>query len=469
MQYDQPSADSSQPSVKDRPDAEQVAASLKKLIEGHKLADAVSTFARLRPADQADVVSLLSHEQQTALLSKLQPADLGVLIEALGPERSVPLSRDMDAEQLSQVLDETSPPAAADLLRALPAEVATTALERMEVAEDVAPLLEYDDHDAGGLMTPEFVALRDTMTVTQAMTFIRGWAEHTQRAPADIHFVFVVDYRDVLRGGLTLAQLVLAQPDQRIVQFMDKELISVADDTDQEQAARLMERYNIRNLPVVNRSNVLVGVLKLEDMVDVLEDEATEDMYRMVGVGEEEKALGPFWRSVRNRLPWLIVNLGTAMVAGAVVTMFQSTIAQVIALAAFLPVIAGQGGIAGTQTLTLIVRSLALGDVSPANAKRLLLKEIGLGLVHGLVLGLLAGVIAYAWKGNVYLGLVVGVAMLANLVVAGVSGVVVPLGMRAMRLDPALSSAVAVTTVTDVIGFLVYLGLASATIALLVG
>lgn len=266
-----------------------------------------------------------------------------------------------------------------------------------------------------------------------------------------------------------MAQLVLAQPDQRIVQFMDKELISVADDTDQEQAARLMERYNIRNLPVVNRSNVLVGVLKLEDMVDVLEDEATEDMYRMVGVGEEEKALGPFWRSVRNRLPWLIVNLGTAMVAGAVVTMFQSTIAQVIALAAFLPVIAGQGGIAGTQTLTLIVRSLALGDVSPANAKRLLLKEIGLGLVHGLVLGLLAGVIAYAWKGNVYLGLVVGVAMLANLVVAGVSGVVVPLGMRAMRLDPALSSAVAVTTVTDVIGFLVYLGLASATIALLVG
>ena len=237
---------------------------------------------------------------------------------------------------------------------------------------------------------------------------------------------------------------------------------------DQEQAARLMERYKLHSLPVVNHSNVLVGVLKLENMVDVLEDEATEDMYRMIGVGEEEKALGPFWRSVRSRLPWLIVNLGTALLAGAVVTMFESTLAQLIALAAFLPVIAGQGGIAGTQTLTLIVRSLALGDVAPSNAKRLLVKETGLGLVHGLVLGLLVGVIAYVWMGNGYLGLVVGVSMLANLIVAGVSGVVVPLGMRALRIDPALSSAVAVTTMTDVLGFLVYLGLASLTISLLV-
>jgi magnesium transporter len=226
-----------------------------------------------------------------------------------------------------------------------------------------------------------------------------------------------------------------------------------------------MKRYNIHRLPVVNRSNVLVGVLKLENMMDVLEEEATQDMYRMVGVGEEEKALDPFWRSVRSRLPWLIVNLGTAMLAGLVVTLFQSTIVQMIALAAFLPVIAGQGGIAGTQTLTLIVRSLALGDVSPTDAKRLLLKEVGLGLVHGLALGLLVAVIAYLWKGNAVLALVVGVSML---VVAGFSGVVVPLGMRAMRLDPVLSYAVAVTTMTDVIGFLVYLGLASAVITYLV-
>jgi magnesium transporter len=161
----------------------------------------------------------------------MQPAGLGVLIEVLGPERAVSLSQEMDVEQLSQVLDETSP-SAADLLRALPVEVANSTLERMEVAEEVAPLLEYDDHDAGGLMTPEFVALRDTMTVTQAMDMIRNWAGQTQHAPEDIHFIFVVDYRDVLKGGLSLAQLVLAEPGQLVLQLMDWELISVADDTD---------------------------------------------------------------------------------------------------------------------------------------------------------------------------------------------------------------------------------------------
>ncbi|MDA0770070.1 MAG: magnesium transporter [Chloroflexi bacterium] len=468
MQQDQASEDKSQPTVRERPTAEQVAATIRELIEGQQASEAVATLLGQRPADQADVVTRLSHDYQLVLLAQMQPMDMGVLIEALGPDRAVGLYRDMSTEQLSQVLDETSLSAAADLLRALPVEVAANTLEQMEVAESVAPLLEYDDNDAGGLMTPEFVALRDTMTVTQSMTFIREWAEQTQRAPEDIHFIFVVDYRDVLRGGLTLGQLVLARPNQRVVQLMDKEFISVADDTDQEQAARLMGRYHIHSLPVVNPQNVLVGVLRMEDMVDVLEDEATEDMYRMIGVDEEEKALGPFWRSVSSRLPWLVVNLGTAMLAGAVVTMFQSTIAQVIALAAFLPVIAGQGGIAGTQSLTLIVRSLALGEVSPSDTKRLVIKEVSLGLVHGLALGLLVGLIAYIWQGNAFLALVVGISMLANLVVAGFSGVVVPLSMRAMRLDPALSSAVAVTTMTDVVGFLVYLGLASASIAYLV-
>lgn len=179
--------------------------------------------------------------------------------------------------------------------------------------------------------------------------------------------------------------------------------------------------------------------------------------------------MGPFWRSVGGRLPWLCVNLATAMLAGFIVTLFQSTLVQAVALAAFLPVIAGQGGIAGTQTLTLIVRSLALGEISSDNGRRLLAKEIGLGLVHGVALGALAGIVALVWKGSEYLALVVAVAMLANLVVAGASGVLVPLGFRALRIDPALASAVAVTTFTDVIGFLVYLGLAALLIRLIVG
>ena len=193
-----------------------------------------------------------------------------------------------------------------------------------------------------------------------------------------------------------------------------------------------MERYDIRSLPVVDDEGKLVGIVQVEEVIDVFEEEATEDMYRMIGVRETEESLGPFWRSVRNRLPWLCVNLGTAVFAGFIVSLFESTMARAAVLAIFLPVIAGQGGIAGTQTLTLIVRSIALGHVSSGNTRQLLFKEIGLGMVHGAALGALVGVIAFIWKGSEYLALVVALAMASNLIVAGVSGVLVPLGFKGL-------------------------------------
>ena len=440
---------------------------IRELLENEMVAEAVVRFFRLRPPDQADVMAQLSRESQAELLSRLTPTSLSTIIEELEPEEAVVLSQGMEPEHLSQVLDQTSPDVAADVLRGLPEDVASETLEHMEEAQDVAPLLEYEDDDAGGLMTSEVIALRDTMTVTQAMAFVRRWARELD--PADVSHLFVVDHDDVLKGGITLAQLVLAMPNQRVSLLMHPDVISVPAETDQEECARLMERYDLRNLPVADHSGRLVGVLKLEDMVAVLQDEATEDMFRMIGVGEVERPLGPFWRSVRGRLPWLCVNLGTAILAGLVITLFQSTMARAVVLAAFLPVIAGQGGIAGTQTLTLIVRSFALGEISSANAKRLIAKEVGLGLVHGVALGLLVGIIALVWKGSEYLALVVGVAMFLNLVVASVTGVLVPLGFKALRIDPALASAVAVTTVTDVVGFLVFLGFASAAIGLITG
>lgn len=454
-------------SIQEPDDVERVAAWLKELLEGDAVSEAVVRLSRLRSRDQADVIAHLAPELQTRLLDRLTPENVGEIIEELEPGEAVELSQDMRPEQLSQVLDETSPDVAADVLRGLPQDMAARTLERMEEAGDVVPLLEYEDEAAGGLMTPELIALRDSMTVAQAMAFVRRFAEDLD--PEDVSHLFVVDSAGVLKGGIGLAQLVLARPHQLISLLMDTNIISVPVETDQEQCARLMERYDIRRLPVVDSEDKLVGVLILEDMIDVFEDEATEDMYRMIGVHRREEALGPFWRSVRNRLPWLCVNLGTAILAGLVITMFQSTLGQVVALAAFLPVIAGQGGIAGTQTLTLIVRSLALGEIGSGSAKRLLAKETALGLVHGLVLGVMVGVIVLAWHGSEYLALVVGLAMVSNMIVAGISGVLVPLGLRALRIDPALASAVAVTTMTDVIGFLIYLGLATLAIELITG
>ena len=446
-------------------DLDRAAESIRQLLEQDIGLEAMTRFSRLRPPDQVDVLARLTRESQIELLRMLTPDRVGLIMEELEPTDAVGLSQDMEPEQLSQVLDETSPEVAADVLRGLSEEVASSTLERMEEAEGVTPLLEYEDDAAGGLMTSQFIALRDTMTVMEAMAFVRRWAQDLD--PEDFSYLFAVDLNGVLNGGISLAQLVVAKPYQHISLLLSPDVLSVPVETDQEPCARLMERYNVRNLPVVDDAGKLVGVLKLEDMVDVLEDEATEDMYRMIGVGEEEKALGHFWRSVGSRLPWLIVNLGTTVLAALVITLFQSTILRAVALVAFLPVIAGQGGIAGTQTLTLIVRSLALGEISPGSARRLLTKEVGLALVHGMALAVMVGIIALVWKGSGYLALVVAAAMIINLVVASISGVLVPLGFKSMRIDPALGSAVAVTTVTDVLGFLIYLGLASATIGLI--
>ena len=450
-------------------DVARVASILEDLADEGLITEAMVRLKRLRIADQAEALLRISPEAQVVLLAVLPSEDLGAIIEVLEVEDAVAVCEKIENSKLPEVFDAASPEIAADVLKALEPASAEDVLAEMETAPEVIPLLEYEDDDAGGLMTPEFVALRETMNVGQALDFVRLWAREVGPDPEYLHYLFVVDWDGALKGGLSLAQLVLASRSQFVSLLMDEDIISVGVETDQEEAARLMERYDIFNLPVMDDDGRLVGVVWLDDMIRVLDDEATEDMFRMIGVAEEEKALGPFWRSVRNRLPWLVVNLGTAVLAGFVITLFQSTMGQVVALAAFLPVIAGQGGIAGTQTLTLIIRSITLGEVSPANTRRLLLKELGLGLVHGLALGLVVGVIAFIWKGSEYLALVVGIAMAANLVVAGISGVIVPLGFRALRIDPALSSAVAVTTLTDVLGFLVYLGLATAAIGLIVG
>ena len=428
-------------------------------------ARAVNMFSSLLPPDQADVMSRLPRTSQVKILSWMTPRRLGMIVEELSPNDVVTISRDMDVSDISHVLDETSPDTAADVLREMPRELRAETLSTMKASNGVLPLIDYEDDDAGGHMTPQYIALNETMTVRRAIEYIRTTSSDINIS--EVTYILVVDQQNILKGGLNVSQLVTAENKDYIADVMYPNVISVSADTDQEECALIMERYNLLTLPVVDEKGRLEGIVKIEDMIYVLQEEATEDMYRMVGVAEEEKILGPFWDSVRGRLPWLCVNLATAGLAALVITLFQSTLGQVVALAAFLPVIAGQGGIVGTQTLTLVVRSMALGEISPANAKHLLLKELGLGLVHGFVLGLLAGIIVLIWHGNEYLALVVGVAMLANLCVAGVSGVVLPMSLKAAKLDPALSSAVVVTTITDVVGFLIYLGLATMAISLI--
>ena len=464
---DPPSQDQPKPTPLERPNSAQLSGVINMLMEEGLYDEAAIRSSGLLPPDQADTLSILPVEHLAALIDRISLEALAEATEELDTDAAVDVSQAIPDGILADLLDVISPHVAADVLRPLPQDVADTTLESMEAAAEVAPLMAYEDDGAVGLMTPEFIAIHETVTVSQAMSFIRTWAE--EYGAAHISQVFLVDNDGVVTGTASLSQLVLARPFQCVSLIMNRDVISVGAGTDQEEVARIMERYDIHRLPVVDHANRIVGMVVIDDIIDVFEHEATEDMFRMIGVDQGERALGPFWRSVRSRLPWLCVNLATAIAAGLVITLYQSTMIQAVALAAFLPVIAGQGGIAGTQTLTLIVRSIALGELATGNAKRLLLKEAGLGLIHGIVVGLLVAGIAFAWKGNPWLALVVGLAMTANMMVAGVSGVLVPLGLRALKIDPAVASAVAVTTATDVIGFLIYLGLATLMITLIVG
>jgi magnesium transporter len=258
-----------------------------------------------------------------------------------------------------------------------------------------------------------------------------------------------------------LYTLLVSQPDELINQILDPDVIAISADADQEQAARLMARYDLLALPVVDNSGQLLGIITHDDLVDVLEEEATEDIYRLGGIPEEQDVNVSLSSALQTRLPWLVLNLGTAMASVAVLSLFENTIARVAILAAFFPIVAGVSGSAGTQTLTVIVRGLALGEIYPRQGIRALGREVLIGLTNGVVIGVLVAGIALIWKGTPMLGVVVGLATLLNMIGAGLAGGSVPLIMQLLKIDPALASPILVSTITDTLGYLIYLGLAT--------
>ena len=264
-----------------------------------------------------------------------------------------------------------------------------------------------------------------------------------------------------LVGVVSLRRLLLVSPETPLKRIMTSDLISVRVDTDQEEVARQVASYNLLAIPVVEEENKLVGVITVDDVIDVIKDEATEDIYRLAGVAGDERAFTPAGESLRKRLPWLTVNLGTAFLAAFVVGLFERTIDTVVALAVFMPIVAGMGGNAATQTLTVVVRGIALGELSWQNSRKALLKEAAVGIGNGLTLGLLAAIVAWMMKGDLVLGGVLALAMIINMFVAATAGTLIPLGLRALKIDPALASSVFITTLTDVAGFASFLGLAT--------
>lgn len=420
--------------------------------------DAAAEFLRsLHPADSAEVLAELDSEIQAELVPKLKATELAEVLGQMYQEDMAEVAQHLDKEALANVLDEMEPDVAADLLGEMEPAEAAELLDEMDEAAPVESLMKYDEDTAGGIMNLPPPSLRRYMTVSEAIAFLR---EHYHGAE-DMYYLYVLDRNGKLIGVVNLKSLILAHSEQTIESIMNDEVVSIRVDEDQEEAAKLLSRYDLLSLPVVDSEGRFVGIITVDDLVDVLEEEATEDIYRLAQVSEDSEIFSPIPQALRNRLPWLVVNLGTAFLASAVYSLFEGTIQRAAFLAALTPIVAGQGGNAGTQTLTVIVRSLALGEIELRDTLPALWHEVRVGAINGLTIGTLVGLVAWLWKGNPMVGVVISIAMLGNMVVAALAGVLMPMLLKVVRVDPALASAVFVTTFTDCCGFFLFLGLAT--------
>ena len=326
------------------------------------------------------------------------------------------------------------------------------------------PALSYTTETVGALMDRRFIAIPVESSVGDAVHQIR---KATGPQPEDVTYIYATDSQNLLRGVVSLRSLIFNSPDRRISEVMDRNVRTLNATDDQEEIARRMQQERLLALPVVDAEQRLVGVVKLREAARVAQLEATEDMRLMVGLSAEESINTPYGESIRKRLPWLCLNLGTSMFAALVVGFFEPTISRWTALVVFLPLISAVAGNAGIQGLTVMVRGIALGQLDKGDAMRVLRKECAIGIVNGLVLGIAIGLIGYIWKGSALLGVVAGVAMAVNQIIGATLGVLAPLTMRSCGIDPALASSIFVTTFTDILGFLVFLGLAAAAMSML--
>ena len=305
-------------------------------------------------------------------------------------------------------------------------------------------------------MNPKVFALSEDITAGEAITALQQ-----SRDVEVVFYLYVIDARRHLVGVVSLRRLLLVSPATPLKRIMTTDLISVRADMDQEEVARQVASYNLLAIPVVDEENKLVGVITVDDVIDVIKDEATEDVYRLAGVSGDDRVFTSASDSLRKRLPWLIVNLGTAFVAASIVSLFTDTIGLLPVVAVLMPVVAGMGGNAATQTLTVIVRGIALGELTWGNTRKALLKEAAVGIGNGVACGIVGALVVYLFRGDPILGLVLGLAMLINMFVAATAGTLIPLTLRALKVDPALASSVFITTLTDMFGFFSFLGLAT--------
>lgn len=419
----------------------------------------------MREPDIAQITTSLTDEERHYILSLLEDDILGEVVLHLPDEQREDYFSILAPQRISDLVEEMSTDDAADIVSELDDDIAEEVMERLErsdaeVMEDIRDLLQYSEDTAGGRMTTDYVSVHFTETVSKAIENIREFAKVNENQ-FEVYAVYVVDGNEKLVGVISLQDLVLNKREELISNFMEDQVLSVRTDDDQALVAQLMQKYDLVSIPVVDKNETLLGVVTFDDVADIIEEEGSEDMLLLAGVTDEESLATPPTIAVRRRLPWLAINLGTAFIASLVVSQSENTISKLPILAALMPIVAGMGGNASIQTITVIVRGFALGELNDMRRRDAIIKELQIGLINGLSMGLTAGLVVWILRNDWHVGILISIAMFGNMFVAGVAGAIVPILLKKLKFDPALSSGPIVTTFTDLAGFFIFLGSAT--------
>ncbi|HWI47599.1 MAG TPA: magnesium transporter [Rummeliibacillus sp.] len=435
---------------------------LRSLVQNGDMDAFRDDYLALHPYDQAQFYEKVEPDIRQAIHQYLSPKEMAEIFEAL----------ELDDNEYKRFLEEMSPAYAAQMIAEMYTDDAVDVLNELdkdqishflrimdnESAQEIRDLLHYEEYTAGSIMTTEYVAIPENSTVRSAMTILRNAAPDAET----IYYLFVVDDTNHLTGVISLRDLIIAEEDTLIHDIMNERVVSVNVIDDQEDVAQIMKDYNFLAVPVINSKNEMLGIITVDDIIDVIDEEASEDYSKLAGVSDMDTFDTSPFAAAKKRLPWLVVLLFLGMLTANLVDLFTDTLEKVTLLAAFIPLIGGTSGNSGTQALAVSVRGLATGDVEGANKLKLMFRELITGIIMGLVCGTIALGIVYFWQHTFLLGILVGVAICCSIVVATLAGSFIPLLMYRLNIDPAVASGPFITTLNDITSILIYLGIATA-------
>jgi magnesium transporter len=416
----------------------------------------VRSFVMHHPEGAARALEGIAPSEAGAILRRLPARSIGAVLERLAPEPAGAILGEIGPQATRELLGHLAPRHAAAILHHVDEALRQATLSGLPAqrARQIQSLLQYPGDTAGGMMEPHVTSIAIDLTVGDAIQSIR-------RAPRQtLYYLYVTDREGRLAGVLNMRELLLAQPRDPIAGIVHREVVSVPATMDREELTALMRDRRFIALPVVDEDGRLLGIVKHDEVIDAVQEEAFGDLQKLSGAGEDERALSPVPVVVKKRLPWLLVNLATAFLASAVIGMFEGIIERVTALAVLLPIVAGQGGNTGAQSLAVVIRGIALRELGPGTARRVMIKETVAALLNGVAIAVVTGFAVYLWDGRIGLVLVIALAMVVNMVAAGLAGAGIPLLLRAVGRDPAQSASIFLTTVTDIVGFSAFLGFA---------